>query len=280
MTSFMSCSISKTLTSRSSRTRRMRFVELQLLRGVGAGGRFVEQDHLGIGGERAGDLEAPSLAVGELARRSVLASSRETDEIEQLDRRRCRTAFSPRRVRGPFDAARRARPIPRWSSAPILMFSNTRERAEEPRGLESPRDASLGDAVRLLADHGDRRGASRREGDVPFLGLVDPGERVEQRGLARAVRTDDGEDLAAAHLEARRRSARPRRRSAASTFVTRKIRSVVAGRSRLRLPSGPRRCGSLRRPRRRRTRALRRREGNRPAGRKIIMMINSAPMYM
>src|SRR5262249_33435888 len=57
--------------------------------------------------------------------------------------------------------------------------------------LECPRDATLGDVVRL--EPGQRLAV---EHELAFVLLVDPRQNVEETGLARAVRADQPVDLA------------------------------------------------------------------------------------
>jgi hypothetical protein len=62
---------------------------------------------------------------------------------------------------------------------------------EEADVLKCSADAELGDGVRRLAGH-----VAARELDPAGRRLVDPGEHVEERGLARAVRADQADDRA------------------------------------------------------------------------------------
>ena len=62
--------------------------------------------------------------------------------------------------------------------------------------LEGAADADLGDPVRR-----PRQDARAFHQDVAGRRLIEPGEAVEQRGLAGAVRADQAEDLALVHVE-------------------------------------------------------------------------------
>src|SRR5439155_20680512 len=70
------------------------------------------------------------------------------------------------------------------------------EMAEGPRDLVGARDAAARDAMRRFA-----RQLAAFELDAARIGAVMPAHYVDQRRLARAVRTDEAEDLAAAHFE-------------------------------------------------------------------------------
>src|SRR6266567_8648005 len=62
--------------------------------------------------------------------------------------------------------------------------------------LEGAANADLGDAVRWSLEDADAF-----HQDVAGARLVEPGEAVEQCGLAGAVRSDQAEDLALMHIE-------------------------------------------------------------------------------
>ena len=88
---------------------------------------------------------------------------------------------------GPARAARRrARPAlalghARAAAAPARRCCSTREPREQ----------------RGLLEH--ERRARPRTSTVPLVGVVEPGDQVEQRGLAAAGRADEAHELAAAH---------------------------------------------------------------------------------
>ena len=52
---------------------------------VHAGGRLIEHEQLRPGRQRAPDLKAPLLAVGEIARQHIAAAA-QPDKMEELDR--------------------------------------------------------------------------------------------------------------------------------------------------------------------------------------------------
>ena len=68
--------------------------------------------------------------------------------------------------------------------------------AERPRDLIGPGHAELGDGMSRAT--GERRAVER---DPPAVSRVVPADHVDQRGLARAVRADQTDDLAPAEAE-------------------------------------------------------------------------------
>jgi hypothetical protein len=64
------------------------------------------------------------------------------------------------------------------------------------RFLEGPRDAARGDAVRL-----QRRDVLAEQAHLAGIGRVEAGDHVDHRGLARAVRADQAENLALTDVE-------------------------------------------------------------------------------
>ena len=71
-----------------------------------------------------------------------------------------------------------------------------REVGKQRDVLEGAADADLGDPVRR-----PRQDAGAFHQDVAGARLVEPGEAIEQRGLAGAVRSDQAEDCALVHVE-------------------------------------------------------------------------------
>ena len=71
-----------------------------------------------------------------------------------------------------------------------------RERREQREVLEGPPDAQRGHAVGAEAE--DR---PAREQDRALVGCVELAHAVEERGLPRAVRTDEADDLTIADVE-------------------------------------------------------------------------------
>ena len=73
---------------------------------------------------------------------------------------------------------------------PTRTLSMHRQIGKQRDVLEGAADADLGDPVRRA-----RQDARAFHQDVAGRRLIEPGEAVEQRGLAGAVRSDQAEDL-------------------------------------------------------------------------------------
>ena len=71
-----------------------------------------------------------------------------------------------------------------------------REVGKQRDVLEGAADADLGDLVRR-----PRQDAGAFHQDVAGARLIEPGEAIEERGLAGAVRSDQAEDGALVHVE-------------------------------------------------------------------------------
>ena len=160
--------------------------ELERLLRVHPGGGLVQEQELGLGGERTGDLEPPLVAVREVAC-VVVVTAGEPAVVEELRRALVRLALlapDPRRAQdAPDDPALQAAV---HADEDVL---ERRHLLEEADVLERPADAAL------------RGGVRRRAGDVPAVEhdaargrLVDPGDHVEERRLAGAVRPDQAHD--------------------------------------------------------------------------------------
>src|SRR5262249_61101298 len=68
---------------------------------------------------------------------------------------------------------------------------------EERDVLEGAGDSQRGDVVWL-----ELGPVLALEEDPPLLGLVEPADRVQERGLPRPIRTDDGDDLSPVDVDA------------------------------------------------------------------------------
>ena len=174
--------------------------ELADLLVVEAAGRLVEQQQPRPRDQRAGELDALQRPVGQRRRRGAsgeLARGRRTSSVSSAS-----------------GSARRA--------AARVCAPTGRSRAPSSRG----RARCSGTSARSPADDPVRRasraGLARRTRARPRR-LVEPGDHVEDRRLARAVRADQPDDLPLARRRTRpverddaRRSAgsRPRRRGA------------------------------------------------------------------
>src|SRR5439155_20564621 len=74
-----------------------------------------------------------------------------------------------------------------------------RQGRKEPDILEGSRDALLGDLIRLSSHNG----ASSKT-DLAFGGPIHAGDEVEDGGLAGAIRPDETDQFALAHLQVQR----------------------------------------------------------------------------
>ena len=140
---------------------------------VQAAGGLVEQEQPGPGGERPRQLDPLERAEGQ-ARGGPVRVPGDADELERLERGAPHGAF-------PREARDRVR-----ADEHVLEH---RHRREELDVLERARDPEL--------DHPARRGAQGRaavEDDVAGVEPVEPGDDVERRRLAGAVRADEPGD--------------------------------------------------------------------------------------
>ena len=116
------------------------WVSVGFMPGVG----LVEQEHLRLGADRAGDLEPPLVAVGEVARRAIGLPG-EPEELEQRERLLVQLALAT-----PEPRARDDGPEQRAGHVPLdgdLDVVEHRQVAEQPDVLERPGDAEAGDLV-------------------------------------------------------------------------------------------------------------------------------------
>ena len=153
-----------------------------------AGGRLVQQQDLGVAGETEHDLELPLLAVREVADLGVLAVQ-ERRLFQQVMRLVVDVAI--RGEESPHHELRRAHALDRQQH--VVEDRQPREQAGDLEGACHP-----------------ERGApvARPAGDVlaeqehlSGRGGKDSGDQIEQRGLAGAVRSDDGLAVARHDLE-------------------------------------------------------------------------------
>ncbi len=121
-------------------------------------GRLVEQQHVGLADQRAGERRAARLAAGE---------------------------------RG--DAARRVDPQA-LEQALGAVAAELGVLARRQAGLRRRKRGRVGREVRLLRQVGD--GRARLQEALAGVELDQPGERLEQRRLARAVAADEADPLA------------------------------------------------------------------------------------
>src|SRR5438046_514955 len=151
-----------------------------------AGGRLVEQQQRGLGCERAGDLEPPLVAVGQVAR-DLVGAGAQPHAIEQLGGALPQATLDLLEATAPGqDVAQAERDAGVHADQNVLDRGHV---AEEPDVLERPADAERGD---LIGTETDERAALPRHG--AGVGGVEAGEDVEQRRLAGAVGADDRGD--------------------------------------------------------------------------------------
>src|SRR5215211_1347217 len=157
-------------------------------------GGLVQQQQGGVGREGPGYLDPPLVAVGQVRRRLLVDLLAQADVPKRLARLladRLLLLPHPRRAQ---HRSEQPRLHPRVLADHDVL--DGRHRLEEADVLERPRDAGLRDPVRARA--GD---VAVLEGDLARGGLVEAGEQVEERGLARPVRADDGDDRALRDVE-------------------------------------------------------------------------------
>ena len=146
------------------------FEDAELARQVEAGDRFVEQQHVGLGGDRLCHEDALLLAAGQVPERAAT----EVADFESL--------------RGGVD------------QFPIVPAEPTEETellvAPHPKHLID-REGHPAVVIVVLGHHGN--GAA--DSDAPVFGCDQTGEQREQGGLAAAVRSDQRNGCAALELE-------------------------------------------------------------------------------
>src|SRR5215204_6327196 len=164
-----------------------------LLFHVHAGHRLVEQEELGFHGERAAELHPLLQAIGQLADRDF-SDVRYLQEVDDV--------FDAPAVLDLF-AQRRAVADELPEEAPAHL-----ERASGHDVVERRHAFEQGDVLERAGDAVARRlewphPCARRplEGDAALLGRVEAVDDVEHRGLAGAVRADDGANFAATDIE-------------------------------------------------------------------------------
>src|SRR5213592_1000302 len=190
MTNDMSCSTTSTLRSKCSRIRRIRSASPWLSRWSAPAVGSSSNSNAGRD-ERPAQLDQLLQAEGQRGYHAV-AVAREAKEIKHLvGARRCAgfVRADPGQAQAITDrAAAHDRVL---SDQEVLQC---RHAPTELHVLERPGDAKADDLVRPSA--GD---VAVLETDGPALGLVEPADAVEDRGLPRSVRSDEPDDLAGVH---------------------------------------------------------------------------------
>ena len=149
--------------------------------GVGEAARhLVEQQELGPGGERAGDLQPLALQQAEPAGRQVGLAGH-PGALQRL-------------ARPPRSSALRRSPPPCWAAT--STFSKTVMSDERPRHLVRPPDAEPAPGGGVQP--GDRAPGER---DLAGVGGQVAGDEAEQAGLASAVRPHDPDRVPGADRE-------------------------------------------------------------------------------
>ena len=177
---------------------------------VHAGRGFVEQQQPGLERERARDLHAAAVGVREAvgrvidARRQPFAEQR--DDLERLPAQRLLLAphggglHQRERQFGQRAQARHAAHARLHGAQPGVRADQHvvehREVGEHAPMLEGARQAARGELLR-----GQARDVLPLEQHLPFVGPVQAGHEVEERGLAGPVGPDHAEQFALAHVQ-------------------------------------------------------------------------------
>ncbi len=170
--------------------------QLERLLRVHPGRRLVEEQELGFGGQGPGDLQPSAVRVGEHQRQLVLSVAGQPgpEEREGFGRPLPNPLLLFPLPREAEHAGEQPGPAPAvLADHGVLQHGHVREQVD---GLERPGDAEPGDLRGL-----QRHDALPLEPHVAVVGPVQAGDGVEQRRLARPVRTDHADDLAQLHLE-------------------------------------------------------------------------------
>ena len=168
--------------------------QLGLLRGVHAGGRLVEREQLGFGGQGARDFQAALVPVRQVARREVGVAT-DAHIVEQRVRLFEHVGFLFANRRRPEDCTEHAGvglDVPSHHD----VFE-CRHFAEQPDVLERAGDACLGDFV-----HGGGPIRPACERKIAGVRHVKAGDHVEERCLAGTVGPDQAVDFALVDMQA------------------------------------------------------------------------------
>ena len=138
-----------------------------------SGHHFIKQKQLRVGGKRACDLEPLAVRQGQ-GRRQLVAFSEQVEPAQHLVRMGAgRGEIGPMQHRADDD---------------IVLDRQCRKRSHQLKGASYPTAADLIRPAPIDTLTG--------EGDRTLVGREHAGDDVEQRRLARTVRTDDREDRA------------------------------------------------------------------------------------
>src|SRR6185312_11271315 len=160
---------------------------------VEAAGRLVEQQDLRVCGERAGELDA-LLGAKRQARHRGMRHAFEVEIVEDVMNFLVDGSLAPA---DPGELQRIADDVAggagMGADADVVQY---REILEEGDILEGAADADLRNSMRR-----PRQNAHAFHQDIALARLIEPGEAIEESGLAGAVRTDQAKDLALMHVE-------------------------------------------------------------------------------
>ena len=149
--------------------------------------RLVEEEQLRLRGETDGKRQGLLPAVGELPR-VLVAAVGHSEVLKHLVRSLQEVRFLVPNPPGPKEGADGAGPPLELICVGDVVAH--REAAEQQVELERPHHSAPGNQV------GARSGDVRTSKENPARGRLEkPGDEVEKRRLARAVRPDDAEDL-------------------------------------------------------------------------------------
>jgi hypothetical protein len=160
-----------------------------LVRRADPAGRLVQQDDLGAQGEGRGDVEKLLVALRQLARERVGLVG-EAEERGNLERVGLDLAVAGQREEE-ARASAEARDDGRLKRLEHRQLGEDLDELEAPRHAE-PCERDRPDAADVLA----------LEAHAAPARLEDAGQHVDQRGLAGAVRADDGDEFALADRQA------------------------------------------------------------------------------
>ena len=149
------------------------------------GGGFVEDDHLGIGGDGLGDRDHRDFIGAQRGNERGRIDIFQADAFEQLGG----SASDCRPVDEHTQAARQG-----FAQQQVLLHG---QRRHEIAVLMHHRDAGGLRFVRIVEAH--RLAADL---DLATVGRIDPGDDLDEGGLAGAVLAQQGVDLAAMQIEA------------------------------------------------------------------------------
>ena len=170
--------------------------ELHLLGWVHAGGGLIQQQQLRSCGEGADDFEAALVAVGQALGRCVgeLAELENLQHVHDLRGDLLLFVAEDRSARERMHHA--ADDVQVKGDADVV---EDRQRREQPDVLKGPCDAVLRDVV-----GGQAVNVAPTKRNRPLGRLVNPGDEVEDGGLARAVGPDEAEELLGLNLKVQR----------------------------------------------------------------------------